>query len=251
MTLLSAMVVLSPTPLLAQCAPPESTDAIASAQSVFVGRVQSTDNSGRVATVEVLSVWKGRDLTEQVEVRGASSADSAPQGTDRRYEVGVTYLFVPENGRDPFLATSCSATQRYTGPPRLIPVTYQDGVGATTGRNPIDGSTATAADLEADATRSILPLLALLGLLAMAALAISWSRSQRPERLVETVAEPEPEQKKPRRWKRRNFAKDTAGADRDTRRTIRRHSRGLRKYRRRQNRQVTSARKARGSTDTS
>lgn len=251
LTLVSALVVLSHAGAMAQCAPPDTSDAIASSQSVFVGRVLDTDESGRVARVEVLSIWKGRDLADRVEVRGANSADSALEATDRRFDVGASYLFIPENGREPFLATSCSATQRYSNPPNLIPVTYQDAAGATAGRAPLDVSAVSPADEEAETASSILPLLGMIGLIAIASVAISWSRSQRPERLPETIAQPEPKPKKPRRLKRRNFFKDTAGAERATKRTIRRHSRGLRKYRRKQNRQVAVARKANGSTDTS
>lgn len=252
--LLAALLFVAPASAYAQCAPQlDTAEALEQAQAVFVASVRSLDPSGRVAQMEVLSVWKGRDLPSRVEVRGATSSDAPTTATDGRFSQGATYLVIPENGREPFLATSCSATQPYTNPPNLIPPIYQDAIGADTGRIPATAPTLTAEEEEALLASSIVPLIGIIGLIALSWIGIAWVRSTKPERLEEASAEPEPTTPKPRpkKMKRRNFHRDAAGAEHATSRTLRRNNRGFKWYRRRQERQLAAARKARGSTDTS
>ena len=252
--MVAALLFAAPATALAQCAPRlDTAEALEQAQTVFVASVRSLDPSGRVAQMDVLSVWKGRDLPSRVEVRGATSADAPTASTDGRFTQGATYLVIPENGREPFLATSCSATQPYTNPPNLIPPVYQSAVGTDTGRIPATAPTLTAEEEEALLTSSIVPLIGIIGLIALTWIGIAWVRSTKPERLEEAIAKPERSKPEPRpkKTRRRNFRRDVAGAEQATNRTLRRNNRGFKWYRRRQERQVAAARKARGSTDTS
>lgn len=235
---------LSPGVAVAQCPPiPDAEYAIEAASTAFVGRVMSTKDLGLVAEVQVLSVWKGRDLPQVVEVRGAT--DSTPSSDSRRLDAGQTYLVIPENSRAPFLATACSATQGYAGPPNVIPTSYQDGAGAAAGRPPIGSEPAD--DTEAELTTSILPLLGLIGLIAAAWLIISRLRSLEPERMASVASEtapPSPQQPEKRHFKRRSLRRDAFRTKRAARRTVRRHKRGLKGYRRRQDRQVAYTRRS-------
>ena len=250
LTMLGFIALTVASPAYAQCSGSGNTErAIAAATSVFVGRVAETSDAGRVAQVQVLAIWKGRDLPEVVEVRGTSGT----AGTiDRRFDAAKTYLFVPENARAPFLASACSATQSFVGPANIVPTAYQDAVGATAGR--IISSSPDNGELEAGLVRSILPLLAMIGLIAVVWMVIARLRSLEPERAM-TFAEPisEAVETEPRRRlaRRRNMKRDLASAAKAKRRTIRRNNRGFWWYRRRQRRQLAAARKARGSTDTS
>jgi hypothetical protein len=246
---LAAVVVVSllatPGIAFAQCPPiPAAEFAIDKANTVFVGRVVAVEEQGTVAEMRVLSIWKGRDIPETVEVRG--SAGAATSGSDaRRFEVGRNYLVIPENSRDPYLATACSATQAYAAAPGIIPTSYQEAAGAAKGRPPI--AVDSNDDSEEQIARSILPLLGLIGLIGVAWAVIRRLRSLQPER-AGSFATGDPTQSSGRggqRLKRRSLQRDVGRSRKVARRTVRRHGRGLRSYRRRQNRQVASSRKPR------
>ncbi len=238
--LVALAVLATPGTAAAQCPPTPATEyAIAAADVVFVGRVVSIAELGLVAQVEVLSIWKGRDLPELVEVRGASGS-AASSSDARRFDVDNRLLVIPENSRAPFLATGCSATQAYSGGAHLIPASYQDAAGATAGRPPI--APESAVDVEAELSRSILPLLALIALIGLTWAVIARLRTLEPERVAEATPEPAPPKPQKPRFKRRNKKRDVARTRKVARRTVRRHGRGLRGYRRRQNRQLAAAR---------
>ena len=231
---------------LAQCPPIQATEfAIDGATSVFVGRVQEITEGGTVANVRVLSVWKGRDLPEIVEVRG--SAGSATSSSDaRRFEVGRNYLVIPENSREPYLATACSPTQAYSAAPNVIPTSYQEAAGAAKGRPPIP--TDSEVDAEAQLTRSVLPMLGVIGLIAVVWLIIRQLRTLEPERAASVAAgttSPGRPGGRARGFRRRSLRRDVLRTKMSTRKKVKRHGRGLRWYRRRQNRQVAASRKKR------
>ena len=108
-------------PALASCVAPfgpgGSPDLAAqldAAPVVFVGRVVSTKNNGRVAGVEVESVWKGSGIHSGVTVVGTPDQQSAATSVDRTFTVGVRYLFVPASPASPFSDSNCSATRVYS-----------------------------------------------------------------------------------------------------------------------------------------
>ncbi len=242
-----ALAVLTTTGVaVAQCPPVPATEfAIDGATTVFVGRVVAIEDQGTIAEVRVLSVWKGRDLPETVEVRG--SAGSATSSSDaRRFDVGRNYLVIPENSREPYLATACNATQAYSAAPNVIPTSYQDAAGAAKGRPPI--VTDSGVDTEAELVSSILPLIGALVLIALTWFVIRGLRSLDPERGSSAVTkETSPGRSGPeaRPFKQRSLRRDIVRTKMLSRRKVKRHRRGLRSYRRRQNRQVAASRKDR------
>lgn len=113
------------------------TAALSEATTVFVGEVLTVADHGRTATMHVVAIWKGADLPEQLELFGTADPTAPVHQDDGRYTVGATYLVVPENTRQPFLATKCSATRRHAANGTVIPVAYQEAVGAASGRSPL------------------------------------------------------------------------------------------------------------------
>ena len=111
--------------------------ALEQPESVFVGKVTAASDLNRIAEMSVIAVWKGSDLEEQITIWGIPVEGAPVSATDGRFTVGGTYLVIPENTRQPFLASSCSATQRYTPNGIVIPPVYHDAVGATEGRAPL------------------------------------------------------------------------------------------------------------------
>ncbi|MCI0584390.1 MAG: hypothetical protein L0227_16135 [Chloroflexi bacterium] len=90
----AAALLLAPGPALADCQMAGPLDeAIAGAEVVFVGRVSEIDAGGRSAAVEVAEVWKS-DVTNRIVVDGGLDPAN-PAEDDRTFELGVTYLFVP------------------------------------------------------------------------------------------------------------------------------------------------------------
>lgn len=99
-------------------APP--ANPYAQAPVVFVGTVASTTHGGRLAVVDVESVWNGPDLPPRLEVRGSPAIlTPVPAGmgvatsVDRHFQAGGRYLFVPANRQPPFEDNSCSLTRVY------------------------------------------------------------------------------------------------------------------------------------------
>lgn len=147
---MAGLLLSAPGSAAASCpAPADLTRALQEAPSVFVGEVLSTGEDTGVASVRVTSVWKGDDLPARVDVHGAVAGSRS----ETRFETGVTYLFVPENSRAPFLASDCSATRPYEANGTVIPAAYQDAVGSTTARHPI-ASSAAADRAESNALRT-------------------------------------------------------------------------------------------------
>jgi hypothetical protein len=97
----------------AGCAePPTPKEALASNDVVFAGRVIETAGRGRVAVVEVQSVWKGGDILGVTRVEGGEVG--SPTRDDRTFETGQQYVFFPGNDHPPFRDDRCSATTELT-----------------------------------------------------------------------------------------------------------------------------------------
>jgi hypothetical protein len=113
--LVLAGLVRGPTAVVASCAAiPQLGPAIRDAPAVFVGTVTSVDHGGRVATVHVEDVWKGR-VGADVQVVGTPELNAAATSVDRIYSAGQKYLFIPFAGSgDSFQDNNCSLTQPYS-----------------------------------------------------------------------------------------------------------------------------------------
>jgi hypothetical protein len=152
-------------PAAAQCAPDASLeDAVGRANTVFVGRALRVSNNDRTAEVEVLAVWKGRDLPPMVVLVGGSDDPAELGENDRTYRVGVTYLVVTEDLRPPFEDDRCTATRAYGGSPTVIPGNLREAVGATAARGPVTEGTSADDEEGGGGQRS---LIALVGSLAV------------------------------------------------------------------------------------
>lgn len=110
-----AGVLAAPTVALASCAPPQPfPEAIRNAASVFVGTVVDLEGGGRWATVDVVEVWAGGELSAQVEVRGGPGSKNVATSVDRHYELSREYLFVPyERNGSVFRDSVCSRTTAF------------------------------------------------------------------------------------------------------------------------------------------
>lgn len=111
--LAAAVVWGAAVPAAAGCPAPmhSETRRLNNASTAFIGTVDSTDETGRIANVTVESVWKG-DVDDHVQVNGVTNPYSVAPGIDRSFEAGRRYLFVPspENG-NVFKDSSCSLTR--------------------------------------------------------------------------------------------------------------------------------------------
>lgn len=97
--------------------------ALAKAQTVFVGTVIGLDFGGRVATFDVAEIWRGTTGSTVVVNGGPSMEElwsARRQGSDvatsvdRSYELGTTYLVVSHGREAGVLAdNACSATQPF------------------------------------------------------------------------------------------------------------------------------------------
>ena len=97
----------------AGCAEPLSPkEALASNDVVFTGRVIETAGGGRVAVVEVDSIWKGAGILAITRVEGGDV--ESPSRDDRTFETGQQYVFFPRNDHPPFRDDRCSATTELT-----------------------------------------------------------------------------------------------------------------------------------------
>jgi hypothetical protein len=92
-------------------------DAVAAAPIAFLGTVTDVKDEDRLATVEVIRIWRGAPLPPKVEVRGTVATQAKVHtALDRSYAKGATYLFLPTSGRKPHLVENqCSATTLLTG----------------------------------------------------------------------------------------------------------------------------------------
>jgi hypothetical protein len=113
--LVLASLARMPTAALASCAvAPQLATALSDAPAVFVGIVTSVDYAGRVATVHVDDVWKGR-VAAVVQVVGTPDLNAGATTVDRYYTVGQKYLFTPfAGGDDRFQDNNCTLTQPYS-----------------------------------------------------------------------------------------------------------------------------------------
>lgn len=66
-----------------------------------------------------------------------TNIECSPVGADdARFTSGRRYLVIPENTREPFFATRCSATMPIRAPGTLIPPAYQEVLAIDAGRVP-------------------------------------------------------------------------------------------------------------------
>jgi hypothetical protein len=203
--LMAGVFAAAPAAAAASCPQPESlVTALEEAPAAFVGRVTATSDLDRVAEMRVIAVWKGNDLEEQITVWGVPVAGAPVAATDGRFTVGSTYLVIPENTRQPFLASSCSATQAYAANGLIIPPAYRNAVGASQGRAPLVSQPGTAAPTE-DVPGGLVFGLAAAGLtVSGVSLAAnrrrSAARTAMGERLTEPSTAPQP------KFRRRHFS---------------------------------------------
>lgn len=107
-----ALVWIAPSSHAACAELPTPREALASNDVVFAGRVIETAGRGRLAVVEVQSIWKGGDLLGVTRVEGGDV--ESPSRDDRTFETGQQYVFFPRNDRPPFRDDRCSATTELT-----------------------------------------------------------------------------------------------------------------------------------------
>lgn len=88
-------------------------DRLAASPVVFTGVVRALSEEGRLATVDVLQVWKGGPLAKRVDVRGTIAEQaSIHTALDRIYAKDRTYLWAPLKGTSPhFVENQCSPTR--------------------------------------------------------------------------------------------------------------------------------------------
>ena len=137
--LVVSAVAGAPQPAHASCSTtPNIETALERANSVFVGEVTALEDRDRLATMKVVEVWKGRDLPERVVVEGyAVDADTVDQ-SDRRFQMGRTYLVESRDVRPPFQSDKCTATKLYNPlGGRKIPPNLAGPVGADIARPPL------------------------------------------------------------------------------------------------------------------
>jgi hypothetical protein len=100
-------------PAHASCTePPTPREALESNHVVFVGQVLETVARGRVAVVEVESIWKGGDIIGVTRVEGGELESTSRD--DRTFETGQSYVFFPRNDEPPFRDDGCTATTQLT-----------------------------------------------------------------------------------------------------------------------------------------
>ncbi len=99
-------------------------EAIATAQTAFIGTVTEVDFDGRVAIFAVDETWKGETGATAIVVGGPTLAElqaaraigqDLATSVDRSYELGVTYLVVSYGSQDGVLLDNeCSNTQPFS-----------------------------------------------------------------------------------------------------------------------------------------
>jgi hypothetical protein len=154
-TLAAIAFVSFPASAGAACPVPDIDEQLAEAHAVFVGDVIATSDHDRVAEMQVTSIWKGLDLPELVTVAGTFEEGGPISAEDARFTVGRRYLVIPENTREPFVATKCSATIPIRATGTLIPPAYQEAVGAETGKEPLAPKVSVAVSEGADGTLAL------------------------------------------------------------------------------------------------
>ena len=171
-------------------APTDLVTSLDDANVVFVGEVIGVEDQSRIAEFRVLSVWKGPELDERIEIRGTPQAGAPVHPDDGRFTVGRTYLVIPENGRAPFLASRCSATRPFTTTAHAIPVVSQNAVGAEVGRAPLPGpDTTDTTDHGGVGTTQVVTAGIVLSVLAASGLSL---RNRRPAQQDQSSSSPLP-----------------------------------------------------------
>ena len=100
---------------LASCVElPPIEESFASAPVVFTGTVVAVDQGGRVAEVEVETVYKGEVAAVVTMLGGQSLEPNVTTSVDRSFSLGVTYAFFPVNATQPFEDNACTATSPLT-----------------------------------------------------------------------------------------------------------------------------------------
>lgn len=118
-----AFLVMAAPAVGASCAEPVPLDqALAEAETVFVGTVNELKHDGRLAGFVVEEVWKGEvPATALVsggptlsELEGTGLGGTIVTSVDRPFEQGVTYLVVPFGvDQGVYMDNACSVTQAY------------------------------------------------------------------------------------------------------------------------------------------
>jgi len=90
--------------------------ALKAAPVIFIGKVITTTNQGRRASVHVLDIWRGGHIPRRVTVWGSPSYGQEATSVDRTYRRGAVYLFIPSATRTspPYDDNACSSTRLYT-----------------------------------------------------------------------------------------------------------------------------------------
>lgn len=172
------LILISSPPARAACSNAVDPAAkMADADAVFVGRVTEVSDFGRLATMEVLEIWKGPELPPEVVVNGSFSGSDQIGASDRTFIAGNTYVVVPLGSRSPFFDEACSGTHLYV-PTGTIPARFQKAVGVDAPRMPAAPASGAAASDDGSAGVN-LPLLA--GA-AAGALLIMWMVARRRKR---------------------------------------------------------------------
>lgn len=175
--LLAIAWLLGSSPAQAACDPPGLEFALRNAPTVFVGEVVEVGDLGHAAEMRVLAVWKGTDLPERVSTSGRP-ADGTDPTDARRYQLGATYLVIPHNQLRPYPDDGCTATRVFAAQGTLIPISYQDAVGAERGRLPISATSATV-DPGPASTTSSTPFIGGAAAVLLLAVAVLWLRRSR------------------------------------------------------------------------
>jgi hypothetical protein len=81
---------------------------------VFVGTVVAVDRGGRVAEVEVATVYKGEVPAVVTLIGGPMVEPNVTTSVDRSFTMGVTYAFFPASVTLPFEDNACTATSPLT-----------------------------------------------------------------------------------------------------------------------------------------
>lgn len=172
MLVLAALVAVPGTASAACGAPPTLITAVEEAHTVFIGRTVEVTNRGRTAQMEVLQIWKGRDLPQFVTVAGGPASVNEISSDDRVFEAGRTYLVFPHNRTSPFTDDRCTATRFYDPPPGgQIPSNLSGAAGATVARVPDAAASADSGGV--DGAR-MMPWIIGMGLLLLILLVV-WS----------------------------------------------------------------------------
>jgi len=146
-------------------APPDLANAIEEASSVFVGEVTEASFDSEEATLSVMWIWKGPDLSPELTVVTPLSNDGGEAGF--RFRQGSTYIVVVRQFGDPIVIGECSGTTVYREEGQQVPEELQEAVGGSVGRLPGESARENEPDPRAAArTRAVwIGILAAVGMI--------------------------------------------------------------------------------------